>query len=192
MSQAKRQPSLDIIITRTWEVDLRRAGIVSERKNRPVKRNRQQIVRFLGREGTVERFAIRQTMPPSTIEPSVYPTQAQYGAVTDFFVEGCETRWQANTLLCARDYSEIVARHFSFPRERRQFLWVCIAAIDVRNVQGWLAHRGTSPRRRRLAYSSHDIRTSSHERHIATDPLLLPGSVATDRRHSSSRLPITV
>lgn len=144
MSQAKRQPSLDIIITRTWEVDLRRAGIVSERKNRPVKRNRQPIVRFLGREGTVERFAIRQTMPPSTIEPSVYPTQAQYGAVTDFFVEGCETRWQANTLLCARDYSEIVARHFSFPRERRQFLWVCIAAFilgdgDLRSqVRAWI------------------------------------------------------
>lgn len=129
MSQSQSRPSLDTIINRTWEVDLNRAGIVFVRKNRPVKRMRQQIVRFLGREGTVERFAIRQTMPPSTIEPTVYPTQAQYGAVMDFFAEGCETRWQANTLLCARDYSEIVAKHFSFPRERRRFLWVCVAAF---------------------------------------------------------------
>lgn len=144
MSQAERRYSLDTIITRTWEVDLSQAGVVSLRNQRPIKLKRQQIVRFLGREGTVERFTIHQTMPSSAIEPNVYPTQAQYGAVTDFFVEGCETRWQANTLLCARDYSEIVAKHFSFPRERRRFLWVCIAAFilgdgDLRSqVRAWV------------------------------------------------------
>lgn len=143
MFLAKSRPSLDITTSRMWEVDLACAGYVFRPKKRPAKRRRQRIVRFLGREGTVERFAIRQTMPRSVIEPIAYPTQAQYGAVMDFYLECCETRWQADLLLCARNYSEIVATGFSFSRERRRFLWVCTAAFiladsDLRSqVRAW-------------------------------------------------------
>lgn len=49
-----------------------------------------------------------------------------------------------------------------------------------------------SRRSRTGPYCLHEVRTSSHELHLAGDLLLLPGSLAPDRRHSSSQLPIAV
>lgn len=108
MTQTESPPaSTDRVTTRSWELDLSLAGGVHLRKKRPTKHKRQQIARYLGREGTIERFALRQTIPQYDINGAEPPTQAQYGAVMDFYLEPCETRWQASTLLSARDYSEV-------------------------------------------------------------------------------------
>lgn len=118
----------DRITTRMWELDLSLAGKVYSPKKRPTKHKRQKIVQFVGREGRIERFAIRQTLPHPDVahEP---PSQAQYGAVTDFFVECAETRHQANTMLSARDYAGAVVHNAPFTAPRRRFLWVCTTAF---------------------------------------------------------------
>lgn len=119
----------DRVMTRIWELDLSTAGKVYSPKKRPTRRRRQQIAQFLGCEGSIERFAIRQTLPqPGHMEDDP-PSQAQYGAVTDFFAECCETRHQAKTLLSARDYAEAVVRDMPFTVPRRQFIWFCATAF---------------------------------------------------------------
>ena len=133
----------DRVTTRTWELDLALAGRVYSPKIRPARRKRQQIVRFVGREGTIERFTIRQTIPHPGYEAPCPPSQSQYGAVCDFFAEPCETSSQAKTLLSARDYAEVVARSFSFTAARWDLIWHCTAAFilsdtDLRSrVKAW-------------------------------------------------------
>jgi hypothetical protein len=121
----------DRVTTRIWELDLSLAGRVYSPKTRPAKRRRQNIAQFIGRQGSLERFSIRQTIPYCGYEVECFPSQAQYGAVCDFFVDGCETRFQAHTLLSARDYAEIIAKRSgsSFTAPRRRFLWICTAAF---------------------------------------------------------------
>ncbi|HEX8513675.1 MAG TPA: hypothetical protein VF688_11290 [Allosphingosinicella sp.] len=119
----------DRVTTRFWELDLSLAGKVQTPAKRPAKRKRQAIARFAGREGTIERFAVRQTIPYCGYEVECPPSQAQYGAVCDFFAEVCETRYQANTLLSARDYAEVVAKGFPFTAARRRLIWVCATAF---------------------------------------------------------------
>jgi hypothetical protein len=142
----------DRITTRVWELDLAIAGKVYSPKKRVVNRRRQQIARFVGREGTVERFEIRQTLPYRGHEAFSPPTQAQYGAVMAFFLECCETRYQATTLLSARDYAGAISREFAFTAPRRQFIWLCTAAYilsdkELRSLtRTWnISHRGQSP-----------------------------------------------
>lgn len=133
----------DRVTTRIWEVDLSSAGSVYVRKVRPANRKRQKIARFLGIEGTVERFSVVQTMPYCGYEEPCPPTQPQYTAVSDFYMEGCETRYQAKTLLCARDYAEAVAQPLRFTGYRKAFLSFCIAEFilsdkDLRSrVRAW-------------------------------------------------------
>lgn len=141
----------DRVTTRVWELDLSLAGKVYSPTARPANRTRQHIARFLGREGTVERFAIRQTIPYRGHEAFSPPTQAQYGAVMDFFCESCETRSQANGLLSVRDYADDVARAFSFNASRRHLLWLCTTAYilsdkELRSLtRTWnISHRGCS------------------------------------------------
>jgi hypothetical protein len=129
----------DRVTTRFWELDLSLAGKVYSPKKRPANRKRQNIARYLGREGTVERFAIRQTIPYCGHEVFCPPSQAQYGAVCDFFVESCETRSQAHTLLSAREYAEMIASRFSFTAPRRHLISLCVAAFilsdrDLRSI----------------------------------------------------------
>jgi hypothetical protein len=112
-----------------WEIDLALAGKARPPAKRPARRKRQKIARFEGREGTVERFSFRQTVPHPQHEAFSPPSQAQYGAVCDFFADVCETRSQAATLLSARDYAEIVSKSFPFTAPRRRFIWICSTAF---------------------------------------------------------------
>ena len=97
----------------------------------------------MGRDGSVERFSVRQTMPHPGYAIHSPPSQAQYGAVTDFFVECCETQHQAKTLLSARDYASAVIHDAAFTAPRRRFLWLCATAFiladkDLRSqVRAW-------------------------------------------------------
>lgn len=141
----------DRVTTRHWELDLTLAGSVRSPKTRPANRKRQNIVRFVGREGTVERFTIRQTIPYCGYEVECPPTQAQYGAVCDFFAETCETRFQASTLLSARDYALMVTSAYPFTVHRKRFLSVGTTAFilsdkDLRSlVRAWnISQRGNS------------------------------------------------
>jgi hypothetical protein len=135
----------DRVTTRLWELDLSMAGKVYSPTKRPPKRKRQTVARFLGREGGVERFSIRQTIPYCGYEVECFPSQSQYGAVCDFFVDGCETRFQAHTLLSARDYAEVITKSSgaAFTAPRRRFIWICAAAFilsdkDLRSrVRSW-------------------------------------------------------
>jgi hypothetical protein len=114
---------------RIWEIDLALAGKARPSAIRPAKRKRQKIARFEGREGTVERFSFRQRFPHPQHEAFSPPSQAQYGAVCDFFADVCETRSQAATLLSARDYAEIVSKSFPFTAPRRRLIWICATAF---------------------------------------------------------------
>lgn len=127
----------DRVTTRVWELDLSLAGRVYSPKTRPAKRMRQSIGRFIGRDGSVERFSIRQTIPYCGYEVQCLPSQAQYGAVCDFFMDGCETRFQAHTMLSARDYAEMVAKSSgsSFTAPRRRFIWICAAAFILNDKE---------------------------------------------------------
>jgi hypothetical protein len=143
----------DRTATRVWQLDLARAGKVYSPKQRPTKHRRQRIAHFVGREGSVERFAIRQTLPFRGYDAFCPPSQAQYGAVSAFFEECCETRFQAHTMLCARDYARAIAADFSFTEARREFIWVCAAALILADpalrslAVAWnVAHQGRSPR----------------------------------------------
>ncbi|MEO7690921.1 MAG: hypothetical protein ABIS51_16690 [Sphingomonas sp.] len=135
------------------------AGTVRSPKTRPANRRRQKIARFVERDGTVERFTFRQTIPYCGHEVECPPSQAQYGAVMDFFLEPCETRFQASTLLSARDYAAEVAGGFSFNASRKHLLWLCTTAFilsdkELRSlVRAWnISHRGYSPAAARGVY----------------------------------------
>lgn len=119
----------DRATTRVWELDLTTAGKVRSLNARPANRKRQRIVRFVGREGMIERFAIIQTIPYCGHEMDCPASQAQYGAVCDFFEEPCETSFQATTLLSARDYAEEISSGFSFTRPRKRLIWLCTSAF---------------------------------------------------------------
>jgi hypothetical protein len=119
----------DRVTTRTWELDLSLAGKVYTPKKRIRRLWRQRIAKFVGREGTIERFEFRQTIPYCGYEVECPPSQAQYGAVCDFYVESCETRSQAKTLLSAREYAELVADGYSFTAPRKRLIALCIAAF---------------------------------------------------------------
>ncbi len=135
-----------------WELDLSLAGKVYSPKTIPVKRTRQRIGSFVGCEGEIERFSIRQTIPDQGYDAFCPPTQRQYDAVMSFFLEPCETRFQAHTLLSAKSYADKVARRFPFNSSRRHLLWICTTAFilsdsDLRSlVRTWsVAHDHLSP-----------------------------------------------
>lgn len=119
----------DRITTRFWELDLSLAGKVYTPKGRTKRLWRQSIASFVGREGSIERFEFRQTIPYCGYETECPPSQAQYGAVCDFYLEPCETRSQAKTMLSAREYAELVADGYSFTAPRKRLLALCTAAF---------------------------------------------------------------
>lgn len=154
MEQPAKTPiGEDRSATRLWQLDLAHAGKVYSPKQRPTKHRRQRIAHFVAREGTVERFAIRQTVPFPGYDAFCPPSQAQYGAVSAFYQECCETRFQAHTMLCARDYASAISADFAFTEPRREFIWVCAAAFVLANPElrslavAWnAAHQGRSPK----------------------------------------------
>ncbi|MBO9712485.1 hypothetical protein [Sphingomonas sp.] len=129
MSEAHAPQVEDRVTHRHWELDLSLAGKVKPPKKRRYKARRQQIVRFLGQDGSIERFAIRMTIPYPGYEAFNPPSQAQYSAVMDYFQECCETPFQASTMLSARDYAEAVADRFSFTAPRRRLIALSTAAF---------------------------------------------------------------
>lgn len=138
----------DNTTTRLWDIDLSVAGKVYSRKTTPTNRVRQKIVCFLGREGDIERFSVAQTVPIRGDESAELPTPAQTAAVSEFFLECCETRFQAHTMLCARDYASVVANKIAFPKARRHLIWLGTAAFilskrDLReSVRSWILNSG--------------------------------------------------
>lgn len=140
----------DRVTTRIWTLDLSTAGKVASPKKRPTKHRRQRTASFVSREGDVEKFAIQQTLPYRGYEDEAHPSQSQYSAVMDFYIECCETRHQAHTMLCARDYAQIVSRSASFTAPRREFIWLSTAAFLLADkglrsrVRSWNARSYTS------------------------------------------------
>lgn len=138
----------DRTTTREWHFDLSRAGAVRSPKVRPANRRRQKIARFGVRDGDVETFTIRQTVPYRGYEAECPPSPAQYIAVLGYFLEPSETRHQANVMLCARDYAAEVARGFSFTAPRKEFISLCVSAFILGNpelrsrVQAWNIRNG--------------------------------------------------
>ncbi len=130
---------------REWSIDLREAGKARAFSKLPTKHRRQRITTFLEREGDIEHFAIRQTLPYRGYEGEAYPSQAQYGAVADFYLQCCETRFQAHTMLCARDYARVIASQWKFTAPRRELIWLSVAAYilsdrDLRaRIRSWNA-----------------------------------------------------
>jgi hypothetical protein len=72
-------PVADRTTTRSWELDLSLAGKVYSPKQRPANRKRQKIARFVGRDGTIERFTIKQTIPFCGCEVSVRQARRNMG-----------------------------------------------------------------------------------------------------------------
>lgn len=119
----------DRLSSRLWELDLTLAGQIRTPKKRRYKAKRQEIVRFVRREGSIERFSIRQTLPYCGYEVPHPPSQAQYTAVMKYFGECCETPFQASTMLSARDYAQAVAASFRYGPARGHLLALGTAAF---------------------------------------------------------------
>ncbi len=151
MKEVEEVPSptkADKSTTREWALDLSEAGVVKSPKIRPANRRRQKIARFIGREGTIEQFTIRLTIPYRGYEADCPPSDAQASAVFGYYSEPCETRHQANVMLCARDYAGEVARDFPFTTPRKVFIMHCVSAFILENpdlrsrVQSWNIRNG--------------------------------------------------
>ena len=159
MAKADAPQIADRIMTREWQLDLSEAGKAKSPKLRPANRRRQRIVSFLGRDDETEKFSIRQTIPHPGHDTFCPPSQAQYGAVLDFFQECCEVRSQANIMLSARDFAEGIARSFPFTAPRGRLIWISTTAFILSDrklrslVRTWnISHRGHSAVLARGAY----------------------------------------
>lgn len=120
----------EIRVARVVRLDLRGAGHVYVRKQRPAKRTRQTLVRFLGREGDEELFGFEQSFPParSGDRPA---SQAQLDSVLRFYGEGLTeeaTSFQAHVMLCVRDYAGAVVHGSNFSAARKRLLERFVAA----------------------------------------------------------------
>lgn len=118
----------DLTTTQEFTLDLTAAGKCYRRKTRPANRRRQKILRFIGRTGDVETFTIQQTFPVIGNFNSDFPSDRQIDAVEQFFGYRPETRWQAHTMLSARDYGLAVSSRYPFSAIRRMVIGVSVAA----------------------------------------------------------------
>ena len=125
--------SHDLTITQEFTLDLGAAGQCYRRKNRPANRRRQKIVRFIGREGDVETFAVQQTFPVVGSLNTDLPSGRQVEAVEQFFRHRPVTRWQAHAMLSARDYGLEVSSRYPFTAIRRMVIGVGVAAYILRD-----------------------------------------------------------
>jgi len=150
---------------RFWQFDTSLADKVKPLKKRRYKGTRQDIARFLGREGTIERFTFRQTVPHPGHEEFSPPTQAQYSAINAFYQECCETRSQAHTMLCARDYAEDVARARKYDEGRTRFLSICTAAfiLSDKNLRSVLVSWNASNRSSHYGLSRRSTYLKAHK-----------------------------
>lgn len=141
----------DITTMQEFTLDLAAAGQCYRRKNRPANRRRQKIVRFIGSEGNVETFTVHQTFPVLGSLNSDLPSDRQIEAVEQFFGHRPETRWQAHTMLSARDYGLEVSSRYPFTAIRRMVICVGVAAFILSdrglrdNVRRWCDDRYQEP-----------------------------------------------
>lgn len=139
--------SHDLTARQEFTLDLAAAGKCYRRKNRPANRRRQKIVRFVGREDDVETFTVQQTFPVVGSLNSDLPSDRQIEAVEQFFRHRPETRWQAHTMLSARDYGLELSSRYPFTAIRRMVIGVSVAAFILSdralrdNVRRWCEDR---------------------------------------------------
>lgn len=137
----------DRVMTRWWEVDLTRVSKPPRSMPSPLFTGHQSIVHFDSNQGSVERFGIRQTIPAVHNDNGDPPSQAQYGAVTLYFVEACETRMEAGVMLSARNYADEMAKDLRFTAARRQLVSLSCAAFILSDIETRLRVRGLDARK---------------------------------------------
>lgn len=125
----------DISILQEFTLDLAEAGQCYRRKTRPANRRRQKITRFLGRAGEVESFTVNQTFPVVGSLANDPASPRQIEAVQLFYGAEPNTRWQAHTMLCARDYGMEVSRWHPYTAIRRMVIGVSVAAYILSDVK---------------------------------------------------------
>lgn len=141
----------DETISQEFTFNLAEAGQCYRRKDRPVNRRRQKIIRFLGREGDIERFTVHQTFPIVGSLNSDLPSPRQIEAVEHFFGRPPQSRWQAHTMLSARDYGLEVASRYRFTAMRRIIISVAVTAFLLGDpklrddVRRWCEARNREP-----------------------------------------------
>lgn len=138
----------DRTATRWWQVDL-----TDVRPHRgllpvPLSSDHQSIVHLDDVTGSIERFGIRQTVPAVQGDDGTPPSQAQYGAVTSYFVDGCETRLEAGLMLSARNFADEMAKHLGFTAKRRLLVSLACAAVILADVEMRLRVRSLDARKR--------------------------------------------
>lgn len=141
----------DVTISQEFTFDLAEAGQCYRRKDRPANRRRQKMIRFIGREGDIERFTVHQIFPVVGSLNSDPPSPRQIEAVEHFFGRRPETRWQAHTMLSARDYGLEVANRYRFTAMRRKIISVAVTAFLLSDptlrddVRRWCEARNKEP-----------------------------------------------
>lgn len=98
------------------------------RKKRPAPDYHQRIVQLAGKEGDVETFDMRITIPGLRPQDERECTLKQANAVRIFYDQSIETMYQANIMLTARDFAHQLAGEFSFSAERKALIWLATAA----------------------------------------------------------------
>ncbi|MEE2917009.1 MAG: hypothetical protein VYB32_08065 [Pseudomonadota bacterium] len=171
----------DRTFTRWFHIDLRALRIIRGRIPLTGNGRPQSIALFHSCDEDAETFAISQTMPRVQGDDMIAPSQLQYGAVVDFFSEGCESRLEASVLLSARDYADQSALNMHFTADRRRLIATACAAFILQDVEMRLKVRGLNMRRR-----GSGVRTGDLPR-IQEAVETFAGQVVEDARRSGSR-----
>lgn len=147
---------IDRIVMHIVSLDLSKAGKARPRKVIPSRRRRQKIIGFSGRDGDVEEFWLRQTIPWIGCQWPNLATPAQIAKVERLFAHTPVTSLQANTMLSAFDYACEVSQQFPFTAARRSIITTGVAAFIL------------SDRRLRDSVRMWNKRTWEAETHIAS------------------------
>lgn len=172
----------DRVMTRWWEVDLATVSKPPRSMPSPLFTGQQTIVHFDGHQGSVERFGIRQTIPAVHNDDGSPHSQAQYGAVTLYFLEACETRKEAGVMLSARNYADLMAKDLSFTAARRQLVSLACAAFILADLETRVRVQALDARKRGSDIILPDLpRTYANLRHFV-------GQMILDVRRAGSQL----
>jgi hypothetical protein len=120
---------IDRIVTQIVSLDLSECGKVRQRKASLSNRRRQRMIGLSGRQGNVEEYWLRQTIPWVGCQWPNLATPAQIAKVERLFDHTPVTSLQANTMLSAFEYACEVAVSFSFSAPRRWIITTGVAAF---------------------------------------------------------------
>lgn len=126
---------IDRILTHRISLDLAKAGKVRPRKTSPSNRRRQKMIGFFGREGNVEEYWLRQTIPWVGCQWPNRPSSAQIAEVERLFAHTPVTSLQANTMLSAFDYACEISQQFPFTAPRRSIITTGVTAFILSDRQ---------------------------------------------------------